>query len=202
MDSVQSFIIENQGVRGALVRLDQVAQKVLTLNDYSAAVQAVLAEALAGVLLLASINKVAGRLSLQFQGGKAIQMLSVQYMAGGFVRGLVQLVEGVTTLDKAAVLHDLNSGVLSVVYQADHAGRQYQSVVPFVGDSLTESLQHYYMQSEQQATHLQIVFNSQAVVGFMLQALPEAGQDLEERWSHVLTLAQTLAEEELFTCDN
>ncbi len=203
MDELQNFIFDDHPVRGALIRLDSVYQKILQAQSYPMPIQQLLAEALAGLLLLASVNKISGRMSLQFQGGQIIQLLSVQHTSAGFVRGLVQF-DTSRKIDQQTLLQDLSAGTLSVVYQPDTTVKQYQSVVSFVGTSIVDSLQHYCGQSEQQLTKIKVAYNGKQLIGFMLQMMPEIGrQDRPaESWEHLTTLAETLTSDELLRHDN
>ena len=90
VDSLRRFLFEGLQVRGELVRLDAAWQRVLEYQDYPPAVRAVLGEALAATVLLASTLKFEGMLTLQLQGDGPMHLLVAQCTSQGAVRGLAK----------------------------------------------------------------------------------------------------------------
>src|SRR5690606_22152897 len=84
----------------------------------------------------------------------------------------------------------------------------YQGVVPLVGDTVAEALEHYMAASEQLQTRLWLAADSQHSAGLLLQQLPRDGghampeeaqqaADTDDTWTRALHLAGTLNSEEL-----
>ena len=68
MNEVQTFVLEDSGIRGALVRLEETWQQVIAAHDYPPAVRTLLGEGVVSTLLLASGLKTTPSVSLQLQG--------------------------------------------------------------------------------------------------------------------------------------
>ena len=54
MNEVQTFVLEDSGIRGALVRLTETWHQVVAAHDYPSAVRALLGEGVVSTVLLAS----------------------------------------------------------------------------------------------------------------------------------------------------
>lgn len=200
MDQLQNFIFDNHPIRGQIVRLENVYQKVFIQQGYPEVIQQLLGEALLAICFLTGLSKQEGRVSLQFQGSGAISLITVQCTADLHVRGLVRY--NAEVKDAASLATALGQGQMAVLYQPDKAGLQYQSIVPIEGHSIAEALTHYFLQSEQQMTYIRMARDDQHLVGFMLQMLPDGSDTKAMSWEHVGHLAETLTDEEMLACDN
>jgi molecular chaperone Hsp33 len=88
MNEIQTFVLEDSGIRGALVRLEETWQQVVAAHDYPPGVRALLGEGVVSTLLLASGLKTTPRVSLQLQGEGPLKLLLVQCTDGERVRGM------------------------------------------------------------------------------------------------------------------
>jgi molecular chaperone Hsp33 len=79
--------------------------------------------------------------------------------------------------------------------------QSYQGVVEVVGDSVSDMLMHYMRHSEQIETTLKVSADDRRAAGLLLQRLPEAPDDDEDRWNRVCTLADTVRSEELLSLE-
>src|SRR3546814_1413659 len=70
-DQVQPFLIESSGIRGRLLRLEGVCDRILARHDYPAPVARLLAEMLALCGGLASLIKYDGIFTLQARGDRS-----------------------------------------------------------------------------------------------------------------------------------
>jgi molecular chaperone Hsp33 len=84
------------------------------------------------------------------------------------------------------------------------AKQPYQGVVSVQGESIADTLETYFAQSEQLATKIWLYANEHNVAGLFLQQLPSdtsAKQVAEEDWSRISQLAATITDDELLTLE-
>lgn len=191
-DQLNRFLFDRCGVRGALVHLDAAWQAVLARHPYPPAVQPVLGEAMAAVLLLTATLKFEGALILQLQGDGPVTSLVAQATHRRTVRGLARWHGEVTPGPLAALLGD---GRLVLTLQAS-TGEPYQGVVPLTGDRLATAIEGYFATSEQLPTRLWLAADGRRATGLMLQRLPVAHDDADG-WERVCHLADTVRPTEL-----
>jgi molecular chaperone Hsp33 len=223
-DKALGFTIPARNVRGRAVRLGAVVDEVLAAHDYPPALAKLLAEALVLAALLGTMLKDAGgQLTLQAQTESgAISLLVADYMAQGdgeaetgALRGYVQFDEEKLAMIGAdpSLFGLFGKGYLAITFdqlaQDGGPGGRYQGIVPLEGASLAKAAEHYFAQSEQIPSFVQIdVTYSPAgwiAGGVLLQHLPD-GEVGRERlhvrhdhpeWEHVQIIAKTLRADEL-----
>ena len=88
MNEIQTFVLEDSGIRGALVRLEETWQQVIAAHDYPPEVRTLLGEGVVSTLLLASGLKTTPSVSLQLQGEGPLKLLLIQCTDGQRVRGM------------------------------------------------------------------------------------------------------------------
>lgn len=199
-DQIQSFIFENVAIRGAIVRLNASYQVAMGKHPYPSQAQTLLGEALCLVTLLANSVKIEGSISLQAQGDGPIRLLLAESTHDFHVRGLVQH-QGILLNPSLPEL--FGKGVLAITTKATALPTNYQGLVPLVGESLSQAIESYFLQSEQIPTRFILACDQFACTGLFLQALP--GQDkyqTEQDWQHIVTLANTITQEELLNLNN
>lgn len=197
-DIRQRFLFPDSDIRGEIVRLEASLAPAMQARDYPLAVQSLLSEALAAVVLMTSSLKFTGRLALQARGSGALSLLLAESTDDGQIRGLAQCDN---SADMAEGLSGMlgDDGLMAITIKPER-GNQYQGVVPLQGDTLASSLESYFTQSEQLPTRLWLAAGNGRAAGVMLQALPDRVADHEHNeqvWQHVTTLADTLTMEEL-----
>lgn len=168
-DILHRFIFENEPVRGEFVRLTDSLQTILNQHQYPPLIRRLLSEALCAATLLAAVIKFDGRLTLQFRGKGKIKLLLAQCNHQMAIRGLVKFDADLTEADIQAALQE---GVLAIMLDGGSKETQYQGIVPWVGHSLTESIEGYFKQSEQLPTKLWMTVGQDCASGFMLQVVP------------------------------
>lgn len=202
-DRLTRFLIEQAGVRGVHVRLQDTWQQIRTRMD-DALAQApasveMLGEATAAAALFTGHAKVDGRLSVQLRGTGALRTVFSECTAAGTVRAIVQLAE-----EGGPVSRDLTAlgdgAVLAITIEnparGDREPVRYQGLVSLESPSLSEAFEDYFRQSEQLPTRLLLASDGEHAVGLMLQKLPgDAGDD--DGWVRVGALFDTLGTEEL-----
>ena len=171
MNEVQTFVLEDSGIRGALVRLEETWQQVVAAHEYPPAVRTLLGEGVVSTLLLASGLKTTPSVSLQLQGEGPLKLLLIQCTDGQRVRGMASFkpaLEGVPLLGAGRLVVNLDTG---------KPNGFFQGIVPLTSAKLDECLQSYFAQSEQLETRLVLRSDEQRVAGLLLQVLPGHGEE-------------------------
>lgn len=186
MNEVQGFLLEDAGIRGALVRLNETWRNVVAEHAYPARLEALLGDGVAAAVLLANGLKGRPAVSIQLQGDGAVKLLLVQCTPDLKVRGMAQWRphdEGTRLLGDGRLVVNLDTGSRNGVYQG---------IVPLVGSELEDCLEAYFDQSEQLATRLILQSADDHVAGLKLQALP--GQEVTQaRFDEAVRLADTVS---------
>jgi molecular chaperone Hsp33 len=213
IDQALGFTIPSRHARGRLVRLGPVLDQVLAAHAYPPAIERLLASALVLAALLGSTLKQAnGQLTLQAQTENGVVSLLVADYKDGDLRGYVKFdADRLAEQGADPTLFGLfGKGYLAITFDQAVSGERYQGIVPLEGQSLAQAAEHYFFQSEQIPSIIQIDTRHDAgqgciAAGLLLQHLPE-GEVGRERlhvrhdhpeWEHVQALAQTLKAEEL-----
>lgn len=169
-DLLHRFILENQPLRGELVRLQESLQVILNQHPYPASIRRLLAEALCVAALLSAVIKFEGRLTVQFRGKGKLKLLMAQCNNQFQLRGLVK---HEMNMPYEELMQSVNDGVLAIILDSGANHRRYQGVVPWLGNSLAESIEGYFKNSEQLLTRVWLAADEQSAAGFLLQVLPE-----------------------------
>jgi molecular chaperone Hsp33 len=197
-DYLYRFVFEDFGVRGEFVRLAASWQAVREKHHYPAPVAQALGSALAAVSLLSATIKFRGSLVLQVQGDGLVRSLVAQATDQGTLRGMASFQALPEGQEPAA---DELLGHARLVLTAESPdGERYQGIVPVEGGSVAGAVEHYFRQSEQLPTRLWLAASGDRVGGLFLQRLPGATDDAED-WHRVITLADTISDEELLSLD-
>ena len=213
IDQALGFTIPSRHARGRILRLGPVLDDVLAAHAYPPPVERLLASALVLAALLGSTLKDAGgQLTLQAHNEHGVVSLLVADYKGGEVRGYAKFdADRLAELGPDPTLFGLfGKGFLAITFDQAVTGERYQGIVPLDGDSLAQAAEHYFFQSEQIPSVVQIAVRHEAgqgcfAAGMLLQHLPE-GEVGRERlhtrhdhpeWEHVQALAVTLSDDEL-----
>jgi molecular chaperone Hsp33 len=171
-DRVRRFVLERHPIRGHAVRLAQSWQELREHQDYPPAVQKLLGEAVGAVALLAATLKFDGVLTLQLQGKGLVNLLVAQCTNDFKLRAMArhQPIEGEPGFRALA-----GDGQIVVTVEAADRASSYQGVVPITGDSLAESLEAYFLQSEQLPSRVVLAATASVVSGMLVQRMPSVG---------------------------
>jgi molecular chaperone Hsp33 len=183
-------LLEDSGIRGALVRLNETWQQVVAQHDYSVGVRSLLGEGVAATVLLASGLKAKPNVSLQLQGEGPLKLLLIQCSEELKVRGMAQC--------GAHAEHDelLGEGRLVVNLDTGRPHGFFQGIVPLASTRLDACLEAYFHQSEQLPTRFVLKSAGNRVAGLLLQVLP--GQDVDrEVFEAAAEAARTVSTAEL-----
>ena len=213
IDHAIGFTIPSRHARGRLVRLGPVLDQVLAAHAYPPAIERLLASALVlAALLGATLKQAGGQLTLQAQTENGVVNLLVADYKDGDLRGYVKFdADRLAEQGADPTLFGLfGKGYLAITFDQAVSGERYQGIVPLEGQSLAQAAEHYFFQSEQIPSIIQIETRHDKgegcfAAGMLLQHLPE-GEVGRERlhvrhdhpeWEHVQALAQTLKAQEL-----
>lgn len=173
MNEVQGFILEDVGIRGTLVRLEETWQKVVAAHHYPPAVRTLLGEGVAAAVLLASGLKSTPSVSLQLQSEGALKLLLIQCTDGARVRGMATFKP-----EPQSTAPLLGEGRMVVNLDTGKPNGFFQGIVPLTSEKLDECLEAYFAQSEQLETRLILKTSERRIAGLLLQVLPGHGEEL------------------------
>lgn len=200
MNELRELLFPERAVRGAYVDLREGIDDMLGWRDYSPDVFKVIGEALAAAALIASHLKFDGRINLQYQGkgDSPLTMLVTQIDNHLQVRGMAKTQLGATGSFRELV----GDGMLALMLEPAQGTQYYQALVDVRGDTLAESLEGYFTQSEQIETFIRLAASKDRLCGLLLQRLPpREGHDDDANWEHLRILASTLGEREMLEVD-
>ncbi|CAM0999888.1 Disulfide bond chaperone [Rhodanobacter sp. Root179] len=197
-DVLHRFLLERAGVRGALVRLGPAWREVATRAEYPLPLCSLLGEALAASALLTGNIKLDGALSLELKSSGALRLLFAECNDQGHLRGLARWNE---PLPAPLALDALSDAIMAITIGNVDRGQRYQGLVELRHAGLADSLEDYFVKSEQLPARILLAADGEHAVGLMLQKMPgEGGIDAvhdEDAWNRVLQLTATLGVEEL-----
>jgi len=186
-DSVLPFEVAALDLRGRLVRLGPVVDKIITRHNYPAPVAKLLCEAVALTVLLGSALKIEGRFILQTQTDGPVRMLVVDFRSPGKVRAYARfdaaLVAGAVDAGNAAGGVLLGRGHLAMTIDQGAGMNRYQGLVALDGGGLEDAAHEYFRSSEQIPTRVRLAVGEQLSAGsrhrwraggILLQFLPKA----------------------------
>jgi molecular chaperone Hsp33 len=171
-DRVRRFVLERHPIRGHSARLARAWLELREHQDYPPAVQQLLGEAVGASVLLAATLKFDGVLTLQLQGKGLVSLLVAQCTHDFKVRGMArhQAIGGEAGFRSLA-----GDGQVIVTVEAADRASSYQGIVPIAGNSLAESLEAYFLQSEQLPTRVVLAATPGMVSGMLVQRIPGEG---------------------------
>lgn len=211
-DRILAFTVPGRNARGRVVRLDDVADQVLSAHAYPAPIKHLLAEALVLAALIGSLLKdEQGQMTMQAQTENGVVRLLVCDYRAGELRGYVDFDEArIGELGSNPSLYALfGKGYLAITFDLAGGGGRYQGIVPLEGESLAEACETYFAQSEQVPTLIRVAARSGVdgcvAGGLLAQHLPngeEGGERLHTaedaaEWEHVAVLAGSTRHDEL-----
>lgn len=159
-DLVQPFQIEDLGIRGRVVRLGPLVDRVLTAHDYPEPVSRLLGEALALTAMIGSALKFDGRFIMQTQGKGPVKMLVADFEAPGKLRGYAQMDEDriadAIREGRTETADLLGEGYLALTIDQGPDMERYQGIVALHPKGLSHSAHEYFASSEQVATRIRL----------------------------------------------
>jgi len=184
-DFVLPFQLVESGLRGRLVKLDTAIDAILRRHDYLEAASDVLGQAIALTAALSATLKFEGKFTLQVQGEGAMRILVADVDMGGHLRGYVGFnadkVAGLPTSPSVARM--FGGGYLAFTVERDGGEGRYQGIVALEGETLADSVHHYFRQSEQIPTGLRLACERGEDgcwrgAALLVQRVPETGGEV------------------------
>ena len=229
---IRPFQLESSSLRGRILRLNTVLDDILKPHGYPMEISQLLGEVVTLSALFSSMLKFDGIFTLQIYGDGAVSMLVADVTSDGDIRGCATFSEekfNALKDKKTTGLHDLlGKGYLAFTVDQGEDTERYQGIVELKGDNLIDSVQHYFMQSEQLNTAIMIAVekndnakNGEGAwhsAGLMLQHMPSDGghetvpvvdvtqysnvSNLnEDDWRRAMILMESCKREELLSDD-
>jgi molecular chaperone Hsp33 len=213
-DLVRPFKIEPFHLRGRLVRLGPLLDRIIGQHNYPPAVGALLGEAIALAVALASTLKYEGVFTLQTKGDGPIRLLVADVTTSGAVRGYAQYdaekLAAAMATGAASVPRLLGAGYLAFTVDQGEDTERYQGIVALEGATLAECIHHYFRQSEQIAAGIKVAVDRGAdgawrAGSLLIQKLPDderaeflgTREELEDGWRRALILMGSATSDEL-----
>jgi len=207
-DLVLPFTVGDTRLRGRLVRVGPLLDKILGEHDYPDAVAQMLCQAIVLGVVLARALKYDGVFTLQTKGNGPVRLLVADVTASGHVRGYAQFDAELlarTTSTLAPVPTLLGAGYLAFTVDQGEDTERYQGLVELVGATLAECAHHYFRQSEQIDAVVKVAARrgddgKWRGGGLMIERIPdEAGSVAasEEIWRNAVILMSSCSDAEL-----
>lgn len=196
-DSTVRFLFEEADIRGQTVHLDRAYRDIVDIHQYAPGVSRLLGEFLVAAALLSSTLKFSGKLILQARSQAQIPLLMAECDHQYHLRAIARGAQEATAGDFGLLL---GGGQLVITIDPEQ-GQRYQGIAPLTGESLAQSLDAYFQQSEQLRTRFWLAADQDAAAGMLLQQLPQqliTDQDeRQEHWDRACTLSESVTTREL-----
>jgi molecular chaperone Hsp33 len=196
-DTVRRFLFDDLDIRGAVVRLDAVWQKLMAGRGYPAPVVDLLGQMSATAVLLADNLKQPGRLGIQLRGSGPVTLLVIDCSERLNLRCMAHHAEGIAAAPASSLPGLLGRGQLTLSLDTPARREPYQSIVPLEGATIAEVFGHYLRRSEQVVARFFLVASPDGAAGLYLQKMPAADQRDPDGWTRIEALAATARPEEL-----
>ena len=157
-DFVRGFQIEGMNVRGRVVRLTDLADRVITAHAYPDSVSRVVGEALALVALLGASLKFEGTLTLQTRSDGPLRMVVADFISPGTLRACATFDrDAVGALGPLPIFSELvGKGSLAITIDPGGDMERYQGIVALDGEGLADGATSYFDNSEQIPTRIKL----------------------------------------------
>lgn len=206
-DILNKFMFDDFAVRGQMIQLDDVWQRALEHNQYSAPLEGMVGQLIAATGLLSASIKFRGQITFQIQSqAKANVPLRVIVAQGTnemALRGVARPNDEFSgVLPSSQKIQDwVGSGQAVITIRNEEQAKPYQGLVPLEGDSLAMVIEGYFERSEQLPTRLWLACDGKRAAGFLLQRMPGETDNDSDGWNRVVKLAETIKDEELLSLD-
>ena len=211
-DLVAGFQIENQQVRGRIVRLGEAVNTILAAHEYPEPVANLLGEACALAALVGSALKFEGKLIVQAQGDGPVAYVVADYDTSGSLRGYCRydaerVAEASQGFARPGAQTLLGKGVFIMTIDQGPDRERHQGITAVEGETLALFAEHYFAQSEQVPTRVRLAVGeidtgqgrSWRAGGAMIQNVAEdqARGATAEDWERAQALFSTTGDDEL-----
>jgi molecular chaperone Hsp33 len=211
-DVIQTFQLDASLLRGRFVRLGGVLDEILSRHAYPEPVAGLLGQTITLAVALAGMLKYDGIFTLQAKGDGPVGMIVADVTSAGDLRGYAHfdeervagLAPGASTIPEL-----LGDGYLAFTVDQGENTERYQGIVELTGSTLTESVNHYFRQSEQIETGMTVTVSRGGdghgwrSGALLLQRMPGEGgtpvraSDDEDDWRRAMVLMSSVTDAEL-----
>lgn len=203
------FLLQNQLVRGRLVRMGSAAETILARYDYPPHVRQMLGELLAVAAMLSANLKHEGIFTIQIRGKGLVPLVVVDAVYGGELRGYAEVSDGAADAIRAMEQYSPEAIVgegayLAITLDPGAGGQRYQGIVALEGDSVAAAFVNYFTHSEQLDVELKLAVSEKApwvIGGMMIERMPEAApaqkEANDEAWAYARAMLGTVKAAEL-----
>lgn len=216
IDFIQPFLIDHSAIRGRLVRLEKTLNTILKKHRYPLAVSQLLAEQMVLASLLSATLEKDGILTVQVKGDGPVRFMVVDVMAGGIMRGYADInheaLAQIADIHSPSLAQVLGKGYLAVTLDQGGETERYQSIVALTGQTLQETFEGYFSQSQQAEITVHLTVRAPdkhskkwAAGGIIIERMPIMGgkeskstlAEQEELWQRTRLFMQTLKDAEM-----
>ncbi len=224
IDEIVPFYLDHAHIKGRLVRLGKQTESLLANHSYPALVNQYIAEVISLAAVLSVDVKYEGVFTLQISSqpdqASLIRLITVDINTQGHIRAYAQWDQKILHHEQDFILNPpclqevFGRGFMVFTADLAHQIERYQAIVELQGKSLTDSMHHFFRQSDQIPTALVLHSRSgskerEFVAGaVILQRLPFSGDPTPEQqdqdsddWFTNLSLLGTLTRKELLNPD-
>jgi molecular chaperone Hsp33 len=195
-DTILPFEVAALDLRGRVVRLGPVVDKILARHAYPEPVAKLLGEAIVLTVLLGSSLKFEGRFILQTQTDGPVRMLIVDFVTPDRVRACARFdrgrVDAAVAAGKANPGALLGHGHLAMTIDRGPNMNRYQGLIALEGGTLEDAAHEYFLRSEQIPTRVRLAVAEELrrgadgaghrwrAGGILLQFLPKAAERMRQ----------------------
>lgn len=157
-DFVRGFQIEGMNVRGRIVHLTDVADRVIAAHGYPSSVSTVVGEALALASLLGASLKFDGMITIQTRSSGPVRMIVADYTTPGILRACATFDhDAVAALGPTPTFGELvGKGSLAITIDQGEEMERFQGIVSLEPEGLAQSAVNYFERSEQIPTAIKL----------------------------------------------
>ena len=195
MNSIRRFLFKELDIRGQHLSINSSWQQMIENRGYSKLVRQLFGELSALAIMLANGMKHKGKLTMQIQGDGIVSLLLVEVTHDLKMRGMVRSnrsIDSSVDLDKV-----LGKGQIVATLYNSQTEKSFQSLVPRNPEGLIKTFEDYFSQSEQLSSKLWISSTKNNLSAVLIQKLPDSKYKHEDDWGRVISLANTITDQEL-----
>ena len=195
MNSIRRFLFKELDIRGQHLSINSSWQQMIENRGYSKLVRQLFGELSALAIMLANGMKHKGKLTMQIQGDGIVSLLLVEVTHDLKMRGMVRsnrCIDSSVDLDKV-----LGKGQIVATLYNSQTEKSFQSLVPRNPEGLIKTFEDYFSQSEQLSSKLWISSTKNNLSAVLIQKLPDSKYKHEDDWGRVISLANTITDQEL-----
>ena len=222
-DIILPFQIDPYGLRGRLIRLGPVVDRILSRHDYPEPVAAMLAETMALAACLAGALKYEGIFTLQTKGDGPISTLMADITSAGEMRAYARYdadrlaATDATAIAERSVPRLLGGGYIAFTVDQGANTDRYQGIVQLEGHTLSECTHSYFRNSEQLEAGVKLAAGQVTTAdgpawragALMIQRLPyqrdlpgrPSEDEYDETWRTAVTLMSSATAAELLAAE-